>query len=80
MSNSSVRPASKAEKLSKQQLALLKSFEKTSTQVRYLNSLGLTRPEIRRALIKHLQKTKRPQHIRGILVTPVTNPTETWEE
>ena len=65
--------------LDSKQVKLLKNFEHTSTQVRYLNSLGLTNPEIRKELIK-IGKTKRPQHIRNILTTPVANPTETWEE
>jgi len=65
--------------LDSKQVKLLKGFQHTSTQVRYLNSLGLSRPEIRKELIK-IGKTKRPQHIRNILVTEVASPTETWEE
>lgn len=73
MSNSSVR-------LAKASIAVLKSFEHTSTQVRYLNSLGYTRGEIKKLLLKHCGKDKRYQHIRNILITPVKNPTETWDK
>ena len=73
MSNSSVR-------LSKDSIGVLKAFQHTSTQVRYLDSLGYTRGEIKKLLFKHCGKDKRYQHIRNILVTPVANPTETWDE
>jgi hypothetical protein len=65
-------------KLSADSIAVLKGFQHTSTQVRYLDSLGYTRGEIKRLLLKHCGKDKRYQHIRNILVTEVKNPTETW--
>ena len=53
-------------KLSKDQLKSLDSCTTTSSRIRYLNSIGQTRSQIAKRL------NKRYQHVRNVLITPVT--------
>ena len=68
----------------KDQLAMLKSLQHVSTQIRYLTSLGLTRGEVQRYINAKLRKGSakqlRYQHVRGVLTTEVKTPMETWED
>lgn len=60
-------------KLNKEQVDRLDSFKNKSTKIRYLDSLGLTRGQIVKALPGTLY-----QHVRNVLITPVKNPAETF--
>ena len=55
-------------KLSKDQLKSLDSCTTTSSRIRYLNSIGWPRAAIAKKL------NKRYQHVRNVLITPVTTP------
>lgn len=48
----------------------LETFKNTSTKIRYLNSLNMTRGAIAKSL------NIRYQHVRNVLITPVTNMSE----
>lgn len=44
-----------------------------SAQIRYLNSIGKSRSEIVKILSVHYNKTILYQHVRNILITPLTS-------
>ena len=52
----------------------LKTLPTKSAQIRYLDSIGLTRGDIVRAFKKDLDIEIRYQHVRNVLITPVKNP------
>ena len=54
--------------LSKDQSKSLDSCTTTSSRIRYLNSIGWSRSDIATKL------NKRYQHVRNVLITPVTTP------
>lgn len=55
-------------KITSTQKKKIESMKTTSSKIRYLNSLGLSRSEIS----KYLQI--RYQHVRNVLITPIKNP------
>ena len=55
-------------KLSKDQTISLSACTTTSSRIRYLNSIGWDRSAIAKKL------GKRYQHVRNVLITPVTTP------
>lgn len=59
------------------QVKKFKSFSNVSTQIRYLDFHGFTRGEIVKYITKHgLNRAIRYQHVRNVLITPITNPAE----
>lgn len=63
--------------LSKEQVLKFKSFNHVSTQIRYLTAMDWTRTEIVKYISAHgLNKKLRPQHVRNVQKTPITNPAE----
>jgi len=46
---------------------ILNDFTTTSSKIRYLNSIGYTRSQIA------LKLNKRYQHVRNVLITPLTS-------
>ena len=49
----------------------VKKMTSVSSQVRYLTSKGLTRPQIGKFFEHNLGRTIRPQHVRNVQVTPL---------
>ena len=63
--------------LSKDQEAVFQSFQNVSTQIRYLASKGYSRSEsVTKIRLNGLNRKVRYQHVRNVLLTPVTNPAE----
>ena len=59
------------------QVKKFNSFSNVSTQIRYLDSLDFTRGEIVKYITLHgLNRSIRYQHVRNVLITPITNPKE----
>ena len=54
--------------LNKKQTTTLNNLPTTSSKIRYLNSLDISRGDISRTL------NIRYQHVRNVLITPVKNP------
>lgn len=50
-----------------------KKLPTKSAQIRYLNSQGFSRGDISRILSKYYGKEVRYQHVRNVLITPITN-------
>ena len=70
MANSKAKLGSNEEKV-------FQSFHKVSTQIRYLKSKGYDRSEsVTKIRLNGLNRKIRYQHVRNVLVTPVTNPSE----
>jgi len=68
--------ALQAPKLKAAQAKKISGYRTKSAQIKYLHSEGYTNGEISRSLTKYYGKLVRPQHVSGVLRTPVTNPTE----
>ncbi len=71
-------PDSKAKSsLSKNQEAVFQGFKNVSTQIRYLHAQGYSRSEtVTKIRLNGLNRSVRYQHVRNVLLTPVTNPAE----
>lgn len=61
-------------KMSAVQVKTLKGLPTKSAQIRFLNSLNQSRSEIVRHFKDTLGIEIRYQHVRNVLITPVTNP------
>jgi len=63
--------------LQSSQAKKFQTFSNVSTQIRYLHSLDFTRGEIVKYISAHgLNRSIRYQHVRNVLITPITNPKE----
>ena len=65
-----------APKLKAPEQKKISSYRTKSAQIKYLFAHGYTNGEISRILSKYHGKLVRPQHVSGVLRTPVKNPTE----
>lgn len=61
-------------KLSAKQSKTFKGLPTKSAQIRYLDKMNWSRSEIVKAFKDQLDHTIRYQHVRNVLITPVTTP------
>ncbi len=63
--------------LTKNQETKFQSFQHVSSQIRFLASQGYSRSEsVTKIRLNGLNRKIRYQHVRNVLLTPVTNPSE----
>jgi hypothetical protein len=65
---------SNKKEVNKEHFNHLKSLPTTSSKIRYLNSKNYSRGEIVTIMTQHLGRPIRYQHVRNVLITPLTGP------
>lgn len=63
-------------KLTKVQKSKVDSFSTKSAKIRFLNDLDYTRSQIVKFFKENYSIEIRYQHVRNVLITPITNPQE----